>query len=161
MSRLRLQLGSKVLSYWNMDRLSRRFARSVKASGCRVLRSGRGLTEVLHHLKIAESMWDRWHQSYAGMTAGIADCQSPTGGTRIYAGMTAKDAKKLIGVTSARTCRALFYMCRRWDEWSWQACHTLLACCGCAEAETGQERFREGAGPSGAVFCMRSALQRL
>lgn len=49
---------------------SRRFARSVRASGC--WEAGSDLTEVLRHLEITESTWHRWRRAYAGMSASDA-----------------------------------------------------------------------------------------
>lgn len=35
--------------------------------GERMLNEGKDLTEVLRHLEIAESTWNRWRSQYAGM----------------------------------------------------------------------------------------------
>jgi len=37
--------------------------------GERLLNEGRDLTEVLRHLEIAESTWNRWRSTYGGMKA--------------------------------------------------------------------------------------------
>ena len=40
--------------------------------GERLLNEGRDLTEVLRHLEIAESTWNRWRSQYGGMKADAA-----------------------------------------------------------------------------------------
>ncbi len=40
--------------------------------GDRMLNEGKDLTEVLRHLEIAESTWNRWRNSYGGMKADAA-----------------------------------------------------------------------------------------
>lgn len=40
--------------------------------GDRMLAEGKDLTEVLRHLEIAESTWNRWRSMYGGMKAGQA-----------------------------------------------------------------------------------------
>ncbi len=40
--------------------------------GDRLLNEGRGLTEVLRHLEVSESSWNRWRNQYGGMKADEA-----------------------------------------------------------------------------------------
>jgi len=40
--------------------------------GERLLNEGKDLTEVLRHLEIAESTWNRWRSQYGGMKASQA-----------------------------------------------------------------------------------------
>ena len=40
--------------------------------GDRLLNEGKELTEVLRHLEIAESTWNRWRSQYGGMKADEA-----------------------------------------------------------------------------------------
>jgi putative transposase len=40
--------------------------------GDRLLAEGKDLTEVLRHLEIAESTWNRWRSMYGGMRADAA-----------------------------------------------------------------------------------------
>jgi transposase-like protein len=40
--------------------------------GERLLSEGTDLTEVLRHLEIAESTWNRWRNQYGGMTVDTA-----------------------------------------------------------------------------------------
>ena len=40
--------------------------------GERMLNEGKDLTEVLRHLEIADSTWNRWRNQYGGMKAGDA-----------------------------------------------------------------------------------------
>jgi hypothetical protein len=40
--------------------------------GERMLNEGRDLTEVLRHLEITESTWNRWKTTYGGMRADAA-----------------------------------------------------------------------------------------
>ena len=40
--------------------------------GERMLNTGKDLTEVLRHLEIAESTWNRWRNQYGGMKADEA-----------------------------------------------------------------------------------------
>ena len=40
--------------------------------GERMLNAGKDLTEVLRHLEIAESTWNRWRNQYGGMKANEA-----------------------------------------------------------------------------------------
>lgn len=40
--------------------------------GDRMLAEGQDLTEVLRHLEIAESTWNRWRSMYGGMKADAA-----------------------------------------------------------------------------------------
>ena len=48
-------------------RLSRRCGSSMRANAR--WDGGKDLTEVLRHLEIAESTWDRWRNQYGGMQA--------------------------------------------------------------------------------------------
>jgi putative transposase len=40
--------------------------------GDRLLNEGRDLTEVLRHLEVSESSWNRWRNQYGGMKANEA-----------------------------------------------------------------------------------------
>ena len=40
--------------------------------GERLLNEGKDLVEVLRHLEVAESTWNRWRNQYGGMTANEA-----------------------------------------------------------------------------------------
>ena len=40
--------------------------------GDRLLNEGKDMTEVLRHLEIAESIWNRWRSQYGGMKADEA-----------------------------------------------------------------------------------------
>jgi putative transposase len=42
--------------------------------GERLLNEGKDLAEVLRHLEIAESTWNRWRNQYGGMKAEEAKC---------------------------------------------------------------------------------------
>jgi putative transposase len=40
--------------------------------GDRLLNEGKDFTEVLRHLEVSESSWNRWHSQYGGMKANEA-----------------------------------------------------------------------------------------
>ena len=44
----------------------------MRASAERLLNEGKDLTEVLRHLEIAESTWNRWRNRFGGMNVSQA-----------------------------------------------------------------------------------------